>query len=262
MTTSERPADARPTSEQAHSVEDELAASLSGLSGLLSLHDALERTLVRIAEYTVRAVPGAQGAGLTLLEHRASQTVVATAGFVHAVDDVQYRLDEGPCVSAVGDGEVHTSGNLGGARQWPRFGPAAGRMGVHSALSLPLLLGGDVLGALNVYAHERDAFTPHAIELGVAFSAPAAVSVYNAQMLAQAERLTGQLQAALSSRAVIDQAIGVIMARSGVSSGEAFERLRAASQEQSAKLVHIAQDLLDEAVRRARARRGGEPIQR
>lgn len=261
MDTSERPATVAAVPRQTHPVQDELAASLAGLAGLLTLHDCLERTLVRIAEYTVRAVPGAHGAGLTLLEQRAPQTVVATADVVRQVDDVQYRLGEGPCVSAVRDGEVHTSGNLGGAPEWPRFGPAAGRLGVHSALSLPLRVGDEVLGALNVYATGRDAFTPHAVEVGVAFSVPAAVSVHNAQMLAQAERLTGQLQAALSSRAVIDQAVGVLMARSGASPGEAFERLRATSQAQSTRLVDVAQDLLDEAVRRAR-RRGADPARR
>ena len=239
--------------------EPELAASLSGLSGVASGHETLERTLVRIAQYAVEAIPGAEGAGLTLLEQDAPQTVVASAAFVRAVDDVQYALGEGPCVSAVRDGEVHTSGNLGGARQWPRFGPAAGRLGVHSALSIPLLLGGEVLGALNVYAAPREAFPPEAAGIGRAFSGPAAVSVSNARLLAQAERHATHLQAALTSRATIDQALGVIMSRSGVSAPEAFARLRAMSQEQSVKLAEVAQDLLDEAVRRARARSSQPP---
>ena len=236
--------------------EQELNASLAALSGLLSGHASLEPTLVRIAELTVAAVPGAEGAGLTLLEQSRQQTVVATATFVRDVDDVQYALGEGPCVSAVADGRPHTSGNLGGARDWPRFGPQAGRLGVHSALSLPLLLAGEVLGALNVYAHARDAFSARSLQLGEAFAGPAAVSVYNAQMLARAERLTGQLQTALASRAVIDQAMGVIMSRSGVGAQEAFDRLRAASQADSRKLSEVATDLVDSAVRQARARRG------
>lgn len=100
----------------------------------------LEQTLVRVAELAVQAIPGAQGAGLTLLEADRPQTVVATAGFVRQVDDVQYSLGEGPCVSAAATGRTVTSGNLGGEPQWPHFGPRVGRLGVHSALSLPLLL--------------------------------------------------------------------------------------------------------------------------
>ncbi len=233
--------------------DDDLAASLWGLSELLSGHDALERSLVRVATLAVEAIPGAEGAGLTLLEKDRPQTVVATADFVREVDDIQYRLGEGPCVSAVAEGRAFTSGNLGGEPQWPRFGPRVGRLGVHSALSLPLLLPDQVLGALNVYARPQNAFDGEALRLGSAFAGPAAVSVSNAQMLAEAERLAAQLTAALSSRAEIDQAMGVLMSRSGISAGEAFDRLRAMSQSRSMKLADVARDLLGEATRRARA---------
>ena len=67
---------------------------------------------------------------------------------------------------------------------WPRFGPRAGRLGVHSALSLPLLLSDQVIGAINVYAHGKDVFDEHAAELGQLFAKPAAVAVHNAQILA------------------------------------------------------------------------------
>lgn len=232
----------------------ELAASLAGLSGLLSGHRALEQTLVRVAEFAVQAVPGADGAGLTLLEADRPQTVVATADFVREIDDVQYRLMEGPCVSAVAERRTFTSGNLGGEPQWPRFGPRIGRLGVHSALSLPLLLPDQVVGALNVYAKGRDVFDAAAIRMGEAFAPAAAVSVFNAQMLAQAERLVGQLSDALTSRAEIDQAIGVLMSRSGGTAAEAFESLRTMSQSRSVKLVDVARSVVGEATGRARAR--------
>jgi len=176
-------------------------------------------------------MPGAHGAGLTLLEADRPQTVVATAAFVQQVDDVQYSLGEGPCVSAVADRRTFTSGNLGGEALWPRFGPRVGRLGVHSALSLPLLLlPGRVIGALNIYAHGRDVFDPHAVRLGEAFAPHAAASVYNAQLLAQA-----------------------VMSRSGVDAAGAFDKLRELSQSRSVKLSEVAHDLLGQAVRRARA---------
>jgi GAF domain-containing protein len=234
--------------------EDELSASLSGLTGLLSSHRALEDTLVRIAEFAVQAIPGAQGAGLTLLEEDRPQTVVATADFVRAVDDVQYSLQEGPCVSAVTEKRTFTSGNLGGEPQWPRFGPRIGRLGVHSALSLPLLLPDRVVGALNVYAHERDVFDEGAVRMGETFAPQAAVTVFNAQMLAQAERLVAQLQQALTSRATIDHAIGVLMSRSGGTENQAFDALRGMSQSRSMKLADVAAEIVNEARNRARAR--------
>ena len=139
---------------------------------------------------------------------------------------------------------------------WPRFGPRVGRMGVHSALSLPLLLPDQVVGAINVYAHDKDIFDEHAAELGELFAKPAAVSVHNAQILAQAMALAVQLQTALalSTRPVIDQAIGLLRGRSGRSAEDAFAQLRAISQAEHRKLADVAQRIVDEAVRHARAR--------
>jgi ANTAR domain/GAF domain len=234
--------------------DDGLEASLTGLSGLLTGPRPVQETLVRIAEFAVRAIPGAEGAGLTMLEDDRPQTVVASAEFVHAIDDVQYGLGEGPCLLAVESRSTQTSGSLGGDARWPRFGPRVGRMGVHSALSLPLLLPDRVVGALNVYAHSKVAFGSEAVRIGELFARPAAVSVHNAQILAQSQRLAEQLGAALVNRAVIDQALGVIMSRTGATPEEAFERLRAMSQSQHVKVAEVSRALLDEAVRRARAR--------
>ena len=234
--------------------DDDLATGLAGLAGLLTGHRALPETLTNIAEFAVHAIPGAEGAGLTMLEDDRPQTVVASAEFVRAVDDVQYGLGEGPCLLAVQTGQTQTSGSLGGERRWPRFGPRVGRMGVHSVLSLPLLLPDRVVGALNVYAHEKDGFGPQAVRIGELFARPAAVSVHNAQVLARSQRLAIQLGEALSSRAVIDQALGIIMSRTGAGPEEAFDRLRTMSQAQHLKVAEVAKTLVAEAIRRARAR--------
>jgi AmiR/NasT family two-component response regulator len=78
--------------------------------------------------------------------------------------------------------------------------------------------------------------------------------VHNAQVLAAAQLLAAQLQTALSSRPIIDQAIGLIRGRSGATSDEAFAKLRSMSQHDNVKLIVVAQRMVDEAVRRARAR--------
>jgi GAF domain-containing protein len=236
--------------------DEDLETGLAGLAGLVSGSGELSTTLVHIAQFAVRAIPSADGAGLTMLESDRPQTVVATSPWVTEVDDVQYALAEGPCVSAVAQGGTFTSGNLGGEALWPRFGPRAGRLGVHSALSLPLQQDdGRPIGALNVYARSRDAFDQHAIALGEAFARPAAVSVANARALAQAERLVEQLEQALTSRAEIDQAIGILISRTGASATEAFAVLRARSQTDGTKLAGVAHQLVTEASARARARR-------
>ena len=244
---------------QGEAAEDdvELRESLAALSRLAMGQLGLQHTLTHIAAFAVRAIPGADGAGLTLLEDDRADTIVASADFVREIDAIQYGIGEGPCITAAAERRTVHSGSLGGERAWPRFGPRVGRLGVHSVLSLPLLTSGSVLGAMNVYAHAKDAFDERSVELGELFAVPAAISVQNAQALAHARRLATQLQTALTSRAVIDQALGILMSRSGCTPGEAFDKLRAISQTENRKSSVVAQSILDEAVRRARARHVG-----
>lgn len=79
--------------------------------------------LTRAAQYAVQAIPGADGAGLTLIEHHRSDLIVATADFVSEVDAIQYSLNEGPCVTAARARATVISGSLGEDPRWPRFGP-------------------------------------------------------------------------------------------------------------------------------------------
>ena len=251
-----------PTPERASADTDDLRDGLTDLAGLVADALGLEELLARVATYAVHAIPGAEGAGLTLLrtdrpDNRVA-VLAASAPFVHQVDAIQYvEVNEGPCITAALERRTVRSGSLGGEKRWRLFGPRVGRLGVHSVLSLPLLLSGQVVGAINVYAHRKDAFTERAAELGELFAAPAAVAVHNAQVLAQARKLTVQLQTALSSRPVIYQSIGILRARTGGTAEEAFARLCRISQAEHTKLAVVSRHIVDEAVRRARARHTG-----
>ena len=235
----------------------ELRQSLSGLSHLATGRLGLENTLTQVAQFAVRAIPGADGAGLTLLEEGHSDTIVATAKFVSEIDAIQYGLGQGPCVSAAAEGRTMMTDSLGSDQRWPEFGSRVAGLGVHSALSLPLITAGRVVGAMNIYAHRRDVFTERAAEIGELFAVPAAVAVQNAQVLSQARRLATQLQATLSNRAVIDRAVGIIMSRSGGTAEQALAKLRKSSQKDDKEISAVAQRIVDEAVRLAEARRGG-----
>lgn len=234
--------------------EDDLRSSLAALSQLATAHMELTDVLTRVAEFAVSAIPGADGAGLTLLEAGHHDTIVASAAFVVEVDAIQYGVEQGPCITAAAEARTVRSGSLETEEQWPRFGPRVGELGVHSALSLPLMAGGAVLGAMNVYAHAPDAFTDHAASIGELFAVPAAIAVQNAQVLDQTQRLATQLQAALTNRATIDRAIGLVMGRVGCGPDEAFERLRHISQTENRKVHLVADRIVSDAVRRARAR--------
>lgn len=239
---------------QEASQDDDLRSSLAALSQLATGQMELRDALTRVAEFAVLAIPGADGAGLTLLEAGHADTVVASAAFVGEVDTIQYGIQEGPCITAATLARTVRAGSLETDPQWPRFGPRVGRLGVHSALSIPLLTTDGVLGAMNVYAHARDAFDEHAAVIGELFAVPAAIAVQNAQVLAQTRRLAAQLQAALTNRAVIDQALGIVMSRVGCDTDEAFARLRHKSQTSNQKLYGVAERVVAEAVGRAQAR--------
>ena len=191
----------RHSASERSAEEHDLQEGLAGLSRLSTNRLGLEDLLTRVARFAVRAIPGADGAGLTLLEADRANTIVATATFVSEIDDIQYGLGQGPCITAAREGQTVMSGSLGSDPRWRRFGGAVARLGVHSALSLPLATPDGVVGAMNVYAHDRHVFDERAAELGEIFAVPAAIAVQNAQVLAQTQRLAVQLQSALETRA-------------------------------------------------------------
>lgn len=247
-----RDSDAETTDKDLVDAED-LQGGMLALSRLATGRMSLSDTLVKIAEFAVRAIPGAEGAGLTLLEDDRTDTIVTTASFVAEVDKVQYGIGQGPCITAARDGTTVWSSSLGADRRWPQFGSRVARLGVHSALSLPLTTSDGVIGAMNIYAHEKRVFDERAARVGELFAVPAAIAVQNAQVLAQTKRLAEQLQNALDTRAVIDRAVGILISRSGCTEQEAFRRLQTLSQHEHQKLRVVAQTMVDEAGRRARA---------
>ncbi|BBZ63612.1 GAF and ANTAR domain-containing protein [Mycolicibacterium monacense] len=252
-------AGAGPSQRQRESDEIDYHEGLRGVAGIVAGAGSVTELLNKVAQFAVRAIPGVEGAGVALIDREglpSIQTWSATAPFVNEIDLVQYRdLHEGPCLTCMHSLRPTISGSLGSDQRWPHFGGRVARMGVHSALSVPLIVDDRTLGAINAYAAHRDAFGEHAVQLACEFAGPAAVAVYHARLLADAHESTDRLQRALASRAVIDQAIGIIRSRSGVSGEEAFARLTRISQSENVKLHIVAERLVEEAVRRAQARR-------
>jgi GAF domain-containing protein len=250
---------AEVSASQREADEAELHAGLAGVSGIIAGAQAVIDVLQDVAEFAAQAIPGAEGVGVALIDPRRGissvQTWAATAVLVHEIDTVQYgELNEGPCITCMESRRPVVSGSLGSDNRWPHFGGRVARMRMHSALALPLIVGDQLIGSINAYAKSRDAFADHAVQLASQFARSAAVSVYNAQLLANAHEKTQRLQRALESRSVIDQAIGIIRSRAGANADEAFERLAHISQTENVKLYAVAERLVEEAVRRARAR--------
>ena len=257
----EPPEQAELSTAQREADEVDLRAGLRGLAGMVAGARGVFELLGQVAEFAAHAIPGVDGAGVGLLDASQGpptlQKASATAEFVHAIDIVQYdELREGPCITCLQSLRPTVSGSLGSDSRWPRFGGRVARMGVHSALALPLIVGEHLVGAINCYADSRDVFAEHAVQLGSQFAGPAAVSIYNAQLLAGARERVDHLQNAMESRAVIDQAIGIIRSRTGASAEWAFARLVRMSQNENTKLNVIAERLIAQAVRRAQVRKG------
>ena len=222
----------------------DLESSLGDLGALLVDRQPLQDTLRRVAEYTVSAIPGADGTGVTLLENRGPANVVASADFVQSLDTVQYALREGPCVAALASGRTHVIRSVHTDQRWPRFTARAAEHGVLAVLSLPLQVRGATRGALNVYSRVEGSFDAPAVRIGELFAVPAAVTAATAQVLADSQRLADNLGEALRSRAVIDQAKGILMALHGCDADRAFELLREASQTSHRKLRDVAQEIV------------------
>ncbi|MFC5138057.1 GAF and ANTAR domain-containing protein [Actinomycetospora rhizophila] len=202
--------------------------------------DELARTAV---EQALPALPDVAGHGVTLLRDGVPRSVRHDAARFTALEDVQYASGVGPVPLALREHRtVHVDAAAG--RTWPPYSTCATELGVRSCLVVPLSAGDEVLGSLNLYA--TDAAADLRIVRPVARLAADLASTALAALARQAAmtKLTEELRTALESRAVIEQAKGLLMAR-GNSDAEAFALLRRLSQNHNIKLREVAALVVD-----------------
>ena len=205
-------------------------------------------TLLRVSEATLEALPSAEMAGISLMgENGRPTTGIFTDDAAPAIDGAQYESGAGPCLDSWRTGKTIRLDDIADAAEvYPLFAKAAQVHGVHSSLSLPLLAGDEAVGALNLYARVTGAFSKKDEATGLMLASAAAIVLANASAYWQAAQLSEQLNQAMQSRAVIEQAKGILMARSPqMTADEAFDALRKASQRENVKLREIAQRVLD-----------------
>lgn len=227
---------------------------LAALSSFVVGGSTLGETLDRVAVLAVESVPGADFAGLTLLQDGKPTTAVFTDPTSPEVDQAQYESGSGPCLDAFRHGVTYRIDSTADDDHWPEFSGVAHAAGINSTLSLPLLVEDDSVGALNLYSREPAAFDDHGERVGMAFASQAAVALANAQAYWGAKDVADQLHEAMKSRAVIEQAKGILMAAQGCDPDEAFELLVKASQRSNRKLRDVAQEIVANP-----QRRGPEP---
>jgi GAF domain-containing protein len=183
--------------------------------------------------------------GLALLEDKEVVTTVATEEVVRRLEALQFRIGEGPCRDAIRNDESYVTGSLSTDPRWPRFADAATALGYESLLSVPLRARGAPVGSMNLYAKEPDAFDGRVQRLTSQLAEQAGTLLVNAHLHASTRRLVAQLEQALASRSVIEQAKGIVMSRRGCDADEAFALLRERSQKSNRKLRDVAAEIVE-----------------
>jgi hypothetical protein len=186
------------------------------------------------------AVPGADWVSITLGSPLEPQRLGSDSAEAQDFDGRQLRVQEGPCLSAYVSGTPVVSADVTRDERWPRLRAVAGEGAVRSVLAVPVRDGEDGAGVINIYGREPRAFGVagrHIAELAAAAVTGVLESVAEREAL---RSLAANLERALLSRAVIDQAKGVLMARLGVDADEAFARLVALSSRLNVKLRELA----------------------
>jgi GAF domain-containing protein len=150
-------------------------------------------------------------------------------------------------VEAAQTGAVVLVEDMATERRWPDYTPATFRSGVRSSLSVPLPTQDRVTGAINAYSTQPHAFDDHDLPLARAFAGYAGVAIANARLYHATASLARQMEAAMASRAVIEQAKGMIIAHRRCSGDEAFQILARASQRSNRKLRDVAAEIVGSA---------------
>jgi GAF domain-containing protein len=199
----------------------------------------LEQILADVTTTAVQLIPAADIAGVLLVKKGGEfDSLADTDTLVAQLDKLQHDFGEGPCHDAALKETIVRTDDLRREPRWPRYAPAAVERGVLSSLSFKLYTAERTAGALNLFSFNADVWDTEAETIGSVFAAHAAAAI-------MAGRHGEQMLSALSSRDRIGQAKGIIMERYGVDDVRAFELLRRLSQESQAKLVDVAQRVIE-----------------
>ena len=226
----------------------EVSETLAEMARILFAAGSLEGTLQATVDLAVDSIDGCDYAGIFVIDGDVISTPAHSDPFVIEVDVLQHQAGEGPCLDVIAGAGTVYSGELAEDTRWPRFGPMATSRGVRSALAISLSANG-VTGALNLYCAHPQAFGVVDRSNGDLLATLAGIAMSNSEALSTEERRVSNLRAGLISREVIGQAQGILMEREQITSDQAFDILRRASQRLNIKLRDVAQNLVDSRVR-------------
>jgi len=208
---------------------------------------SLPEVLGDIVAIAARGIPGAEASSITLLRAEKAFTAAHSGEMALAADELQYAHGYGPCMDAGRGGVLLRIDDMRTETRWPDYvAHVLTATPVLSSLSVPLPYQGSAIGALNNYSTKPAAFaSPESLRAGTDVAEVIAVAVANADAHAQLFDQARNMRVAMESRAVIEQAKGVLMAQRHVDAEQAFEILREASQRYNRKLRDIAAGIVE-----------------
>ena len=192
-------------------------------------------------------VLGVSAAGVMLVAPEGDLRVVASSSEAMRVLELfELQSQEGPCLDCYGSGEAVLDEDLTSVDgRWPRFAPVAVEAGFHAAHALPMRLRGSVIGALNLFSSEEGALSQEAFVAGQALAAVATIAILQQRVRSEARIVNDQLNNALTSRVVIEQAKGVLAERAGLSMESAFKAMRQHARNHNLRLADVAARVID-----------------
>jgi GAF domain-containing protein len=221
-----------------------LEAGREALRRFLAGEDDLATMHARIVLIATESISACDQASITMLRGDRPHTPAYTDKTALVLDKVQYESGDGPCLTAIrhrGAEQISTEN----ASRWPAFSEKAREHGVLSTLSVPLGNDEAVLGALNLYSESAEEYDSEAVESACVFADQLGVAAASVTVYVEGYELSNQLQQAMESRAVIEQAKGILIAMEHCDPDTAFHILVRASQRENRKLRAIAQDIVD-----------------
>jgi GAF domain-containing protein len=220
------------------------SSAVAELQQILLTSDNLDEFLQQLTTLTVAAISSDLSCGITMRRDHRPITVASSDARADQVDEIQYGQGTGPCLNSLDTGRPVLVEDLAAERRWGPYPISAVGHGVRSSLSLPLRTNGTVIGVLNLYSPIPHAFGEREQAAAKRFADEASRALGLALRLAAQTEMSQDLLDALSSRAVIDQALGIIMGQKRCTADEAFDTLRTISQNRNIKLRDIAEEII------------------
>jgi GAF domain-containing protein len=222
-------------------MSDEAQTELVGLQNALLSTDSVEQFLHELAVLSTSVVADGLSCGMSLRQRGGPAHAAACSDpLASAADQVQFQTGDGPGLHAIRHARPVRVDDTSRQDRWPRFCRRAAELGIRSCYAVPMIADGEPIGALMLYARRPFAFGQQETRRAAKFARHASGALTLALRMASCLDLNDQLKSSMISRAVIDQAVGVIMATEHCPQDKAFALLRSVSQNSNVKLRDLA----------------------